>query len=166
MAMVAATLQAGLMDMANVDNELEAIDNFVSAWSDFAYESDIGGVPATPGTMDAALATMKGAMTGMNTAGSTAIQAGIQAFWTAVIPLAVTVWPQAPPNVLTVLAPLPLLSGIAASLDGVFAANTAGELDKNAATTAIAGAIHPLQLGGIATITPPPPAPPFPLPLL
>jgi hypothetical protein len=168
MVMAAAVLASGLAAMDIVDTEAEAIDNFVSAWSDYAYDSSILAIPATPGTLEASLTAMRGALIGMNAenAGSGKIQDGIEAFWDVALPAAATIWLIPPPNVLTSVAPIPGLSGIAAALDGVFAANTSGDLDKIAATTAMANAIHPLQLGGIATITPPAPATPFTAPLL
>ena len=168
MVMTAITLENGLNNMAIVDNEADAIDNFVTAWSDYAYNSSVLAIPATVGTLAGSLTAMRGALVGMSgtDAGSGKWQDAITAFWNVALAAAVSIWLIPPPNVLTIIAPIPGLSSIAATLDGIFAANTAGELSLAAASTAIANGIHPLQIGGIATITPPPPAVPFTAPLL
>jgi hypothetical protein len=82
-------------------------------------------------------------MTGLSVTGPAAIQAGIVAFWGAIIPA--TAW-----TGVTAITPPPPLAGLVASLTLVFAANVAGKKSKDDSMTAIANAIHTANLGGIA----------------
>lgn len=165
MALVQATLSAGLAAMESVDNEPEAIDNFVAAWGDYFALAAVLGIPTTPGSLEGALSAMRSALTGLSTGGqgSTIIQAAIVAFWGVIAGSAATIWATVPPP--TAATPPPGLSGIKVALDGAFSANVAGELGLVDSANAVAGAIHPTQLGGIAVI-PVPPAGPGPQPIL
>ncbi len=156
MPLVQATLGAELGALAPVETELEAIDNFAAAFETYFADASVTGLPTTPGTLTPATAAMKGAMTGMSVAGAAAIQAGITAFWGVVAASGLLIWPSTMPPIASITPP-PGLAGISAALAGVFTANTAGKLDLVASANAIAGAIHPTQLGGLALITPPPP---------
>lgn len=155
MVMLPATLASEMESMEPTDQETEAIDRFAAAWETYFYDAAVGAIPANPGTLAAATTAMKGAMTGMSAqdAGDDAIQAGIIAFWGVVATAAPTIWTTVPPC--TGATPPPNLATTSATLVGIFAANTSGELDLAAACNAIAGAIHPLNLGGICAIPPP-----------
>ncbi len=174
MALVSATLASEIEALPLVDVEIEAINNFVAAWKNYFMNASVLGIPVfvmpvppppeppeepplPPCILDPALTAMKGAMVGsFSTAGSVALKAGITAFWGVVAGSAATIWITVPP-VLSATPP-PLLGTIDVALDAVFLANTQGKLEKGPAALAIANVLHPLQLGGIAAITPPPPA--------
>lgn len=149
------TLATELEAMVPSEDESAAISNLANAFHNYFLESSVLGIPATPTPLEAAKTAMEGALTGLSSTSSLAIQTGITAYWGAVTPIAPTVWVTVPPIVSA--TPPPGLTGISAALDAVFPANTTGELNLADASAAIAAAIHPTQLGGIAVITPPPP---------
>lgn len=161
MVMLSTTLASEMESMVPTEEETEAIDRFASAWETYFYDAAVGAIPVNPGTLSSATSAMKSAMSGMSSQdfGDDAIQAGIIAFWSIIATSAPTIWTTTPPC--TGATPPPALSTIAASLVGVFASNTAGELDLAAACSAIAGVIHPLNLGGICVI--PTPGSPTPI---
>lgn len=165
MPLVSSVLGAELANMAPVDNEPDAINNFAAAWETYFKDAAVLGVPTTPGSLSGAIGSMKGALVGMSAtgAGAAKIAAGITAFWSTVAGAAATIWVTAPPP--TGATPPPGLGGIAAALSAAFAANMAGDLALADAANAVAAAIHPTQLGGIALV-PPPPAGPGPSPIL
>lgn len=92
-----------------------------------------------------------------------AFQSGITAWWGAVPAVAAVLWVGEPPMAPPVLSatPPPGLSGIAAALSTVFAANRAGGLNLPSASDAIAAVLHPLMLGGLAGRGPPPSSSPI-----
>jgi hypothetical protein len=164
MALVQATLAAGLANMSPVDNEPEAIDNLVAAWGDYFAGAAVLGIPTTPGSLEGALSAMRSALTGLSSGeGSTIIQGAIVAFWGIIATSAATIWATVPPP--TAATPPPGLGGIGAALAGAFSANVAAEASLVQAANTVAAALHPTQLGGIAAL-PTPPAGPGPQPIL
>lgn len=156
MPLLPATLGAGLANMAAVDNEPEAIDNFVNAWESYFTGATVAVIPVTPGSLSGALTAMRGSMIGLSLPNNAAvaIQSGIVAFWGVVAVAAVSIWLTfpVPPTAAT---PPPSNVGIAAAVSAAFASNFASEVSLSAAANNIATAIHSTQLGGIALIPPP-----------
>lgn len=140
--------------MVPTDQEAAAINAFVTAWETYFSTAMAGPVPAIPGSLAGALATMRGALSGVSQGdqGATKIQTAITAFWGTVAGAAGSIWPPA-----ISATPPPGLGGIGAALTGAFSGNTAGKLDLPTSANNVANAIHPTQLGGMA-IFPPPPA--------
>jgi len=167
MALVQATLASGLANMAPTSTEATAIQNFADAWDSYFQGASVAGTPANGGALAAAKSAMIGAMTGLSVTGAVAIQAGITAYWGGVATAFAAIW-VIPPNVVVAAIPPPGLSGIAAALTPVFVANSADPTKTIAqATAAIAAVLHTAGgLGGIATVQPPPIAPPVPTPIL
>lgn len=161
MVMLANTFAEELENMTPTDVESEAIDRFSASWETYFYDAAVGAIPANVGTLASATSAMKAAMVGMSSqdAGATAIQSGIIAFWGIVATSAASIWTTTPPC--TGATPPPALGTISASLAGVFSANTAGELELADACSAIATALHPINLGGICAI--PTPGAPTPI---
>lgn len=151
MAMLQTTLATELKALALYNDEPSAIQAWADAFANY-FQGDgategaqSNALYITPAAIPAAKAAMVGAMTGLSTAGAAAIQAGIVAFWGALVPA--TAWPTT-----TAITPPPGLSGLAVALQAVFDANTVGGLSKDDSMTAIAGAIHPINaVGGTAT---------------
>jgi len=142
--------------------EEDAIDNFVAAWEAFFMESSVAGLsPLEAVLLEPALLAMKDEMEGLSEDGAEALKKGIVKFWDTVILTAPLVWVTVPP-VLSATGPL-LLDTLPTELEAVFLSNTEGKLDKGPAALAIAGKIYPLQLGGLATMTPPPPETKLPI---
>jgi hypothetical protein len=155
MTLLQATLASELEAMVPVEAEAQGIDNFSNAFEMYFYDASVLGVPCAPTTLAAAAAALKSAMVGISSTGTAAIQAGIVAFWGVIATSTPTIWPGS-----LSATPPPGLSGIAAALQTVFTANTAGGLDLAASAAAVAAALHPTQLGGFAVQpTPAPPAP-------
>lgn len=169
MALVSSVLGSGLAAMVPTPTEATAIAAFVSAWDAYFAGASVLGIPATPGTYAAGLSAMQGAMTGMSAPGgaAAAIQAGVQAFWGAILAQGAVIFVMVPPSgVIPPLVPPPGISGIAAALTGVFASNTSGMVPLPTAADNVASAIHPAGgLGGTAPVQTPP-APPVPTPIL
>ncbi len=165
MPLVQATLADELLALEPVGDEPGAIDNLASAWENYFADASVLGIPTTVGSLAAATTAMKGALVGLSVAGAGAakLQAGIVAFWGVVAVSAATIWLTVPPPLSA--TPPPGLAGIAAALTPVFASNAAGSLSLADSANAVAAVLHPLQLGGIALI-PPPPAGPGPQPIL
>lgn len=97
-------------------------------------------------------AAMKAALAGMSvpSVGAAKIQAGVSAFWATLAAPASAYFTGA-----TAITPPPGLAGLAATLTSVFAANTAGAVDKTTALNNVATAIHAANAGGIATFPTP-----------
>lgn len=157
MALSASTLSTELQAMGPVDNEADGINNFATAFDNYFQGASVNGTPVAGGATSAAKSAMISAMSGAGApnAGALAIQTGITAYWGVIIPAAIATWPSTPP-VITATPP-PTLATIAAALTPVFAANTSGSLSLADSADAIAQALHPTQLGGIAICGPPPP---------
>lgn len=139
-----------------VGTEVEAINNFATAFENYFYDATVMAVPAVPLTLLPATNALKAAMVGMSQTGSLAIQNGITAFWGVVATTGVLIWPTVVPPIVSV-APPPGLAGISAALNAVFPVNMSTNADLVTASTNIANALHPIQLGGLAALTPPPP---------
>lgn len=153
--------------MAPTSSEATAIQNFADAWHTYFQGASVSGVPAVPAALASAKSAMIGAMTGLSVTGAAAIQAGVIAYWGGVATAFAAIW-IIPPNTVVAAIPPPGLSGLAASLAPVFASNSADPTKTIAqATAAIAAVLHTSGgLGGIATVQPPPVAPPVPTPIL
>lgn len=143
------TALASAMDVSiqNTTSEETARAAWASAWTSYFYAALAGAVPVTPGSLAPAESALSAGMAGLSTAGATSIQTGLSAFWGVVVASAPTVFAGA-----TLVTPPPGLAGVAAALQPVFSANTAGGVSKTVALQAIASALHPLAgLGGTAT---------------
>ncbi len=153
--------------MTPTSSEATAIQNFSNAWETYFLGASVSGVPTVPAALAAAKSAMIGAMTGLSVAGAAAIQSGVTAYWGGVASAFAAIW-IIPPSVVVAAIPPPGLGGIAASLAPVFASNSADPTKTIAqATAAIAAVLHASGgLGGIATVQPPPVAPPVPTPIL
>jgi hypothetical protein len=158
MALVQSTLASGLEAMEPTDSEATAIQRFADAFDDYFAGASVLGIPAGAARAPAK-AAMIAAMTGLSSPNGAAgaIAAGISAYWTTVAPLALTVWPGTVGPIIPPAVPPPGLGGIAGALSAVFSANTSGGLSLSASAAAVAGAIHPTQLGGMVNLGPPPP---------
>lgn len=167
MALVSSTLASGLLAMTPTVAEATAISNFANAWTSYFQGASVMGTPA--GSLAAAKSALQSALVGMSAtgAGPAKIQAGITAFWGVIVSSGPTIW-VIPPNTITLVTAPPTLGGISAALSAIFASNAADPTKTLAqATNAIATALHTNGgLGGIATVQPPPVAPPVPTPIL
>lgn len=167
MPLIQATLASGLQNLAPVDVEASAAQNFADAWETYFMGASVAGVPV--GSLAAAKSAMVGALTGMSAPGGGAaiIQAAITSFWGVVTASASTLW-VIPPNVVPSATPPPGLGGIAAALSAVFASNSADPTKTIAqAAASIATVLHTNGgLGGIAIVQPPPVSSPIPTPIL
>lgn len=156
MTMVASKLKDELVAMDLFTLEVEAINAWATAFTTYFADAAAGGIPAVPAALEPCKAAMIGAMTGLSTAGKDSIQAGIVAFWGVVATASPVIWA----GTLSATPP-PTLSGIAAALEPVFAANTSGSLSEEDSMNNIATVIHTNNLGGTAAM--PPPVPPVPI---
>jgi len=156
MVLTANKLASELEAMVPVDTEAEGIDNFATAFENYFYDAVVTAIPVNPLSLTNSTNALKGSMTGANVDAAAAIQEGIIAFWEQVAVDFALIWTTAP--VLIAVDPPTGLGGIAAALNPVFTSNKDLELDLAASVAQIAAALHPTQLGGIATLGPPPPA--------
>ena len=129
------------------DNEPDARLAWANAYYDYWVGGAANGVPNdAPTTMRDA---MESAMTGLSTTGPAAIQAGIVALWTAAVGSFAVVFPGS-----IAMTPPPGITGLAALLAPVFAANAVPGVTQTQALTNIATVIHTASLGGTATFPP------------
>ncbi len=161
-----SVLANGLENMTPADSEPPAIAAFVDAWDHYFAGSTVSGAPAVAGSYVTGLSAMRGAMVGMSApnAAALAIQNGIIAFWTAILPVPASIW--VPPGLVFVPPVLPplTLGTIAAALTSVFAANVAASLSLHDACTAIAAVLHTAGgIGGFVPASPPPVPAPLPI---
>src|SRR5512140_327970 len=121
-----AKLKNELMNLGLYDNEAAACQTLADAFSNYFADAMSNGVPIAAGALPAAKAAMAAALVGMSVSGAGAakIQAGIIAYWGAVIPA--VAWPTT-----LLITPPPGLGTIAASLTAIFAANVAGQKSKS-----------------------------------
>jgi len=156
MVMLSSDLADGFAELAPTSNASSAITALADAWEAYFVEATVGPTQIVAGTLTAAKASMVTALADLNTpaGGAAAIQAGIVAWWGVVTPAAAVIWAGNTPPVLSATPP-PSLATIAAVLVPVFASNTASSLSAQGAATAIAAALHPLNLGAIAAVGPP-----------
>lgn len=168
MTLSAATLATELENLTPTTSEATAIQRLVDAWEAYFAQSSVNGITATPGSFNAGLTAMSGAMAGLSLTnnGSTAIQSGVTAFWAAIAGLATTIWITAPVVLVPPIVPPPTLTAVAASLDVTFANNLASELNLSDAALAVATTLH--TTAGLGAVVPGsvPPAAPVPLPIL
>lgn len=168
MALSDSTLASGLEALVPVDDEADAIQAIVDAWSAYFAESTVAGIQATPGSFDAGLSAMQSALTGISAtgAGSVVLTAGITAFWTAIAGLATSIWITAPIVLVPPIVPPVGLAALPAALEAAFAANTSGSASLADSAATVALALH--TNGGLGALVPGsvPPTPPAPLPIL
>jgi hypothetical protein len=143
-------LKDELMNLGFYDDEGEAIESLALAFKNYFLDAASNGIPVSPVAADLGEVAMRGALTGLSTTGAAAIQAGIVAFWGALVPAVVF------PPALAIIPP-PTLAGIAAALTPVFLANTVGKLGKEPSMDAISVVLHANNLGGTAAFLGPPP---------
>jgi hypothetical protein len=152
---------------ANIDNfntEAEAILGWATTFDNYFQEAmavitpPATGIPVTSGTTSDAKAAMQAALAGLNTAGSAAsvITTGITAYWGALSINAAAIFVSVPPAIS--ITPPTGLGGLQVTLETVFTANIAGNVTKGVALTAIANAIHAVQIVGALCVFPVPPA--------
>lgn len=168
MALSDSTLASGLEALVPVDDEADAIQAIVDAWSAYFAESTVNGVTATPGSFDAGLSAMQSAMVGISAdgAGSASLVAGVTAFWSAIASLATSIWITAPVVLVSPIVPPAGLAALQAALEAAFVANTAGSASLADSAATVALALH--TNGGLGALVPGsvPPTPPAPLPIL
>ena len=162
MAMSDSILTGELKVMSLFDNEPDAAAAWANAFDVYFQDAEAtAGGPVVPAGLSACKSAMEGALSGMSApgAGAAALQAGILAYWGAIVPA--TAWPPA-----TAITPPPGLSGLAATLAPVFAANAVPGVTKDQAMDAIAAAIHEVNIVGGIAVFPVPPAGIGPQPIL
>jgi len=170
MAMSETTLATELKAMGLYDTEEAAAAAWADAFSTYFEDAEAGIAPGpTAGTISAlALPAAKTAMEdilagpttealdGMSEPNQAAskIQSAISAYWAALVPG--TAWVVTPPaGPCTLITAPTLLSGLAATLSGIFVTNTGPPAKtKDQAMDAIANAIHSANSGGVATFPP------------
>ncbi len=155
MVLLANKLATELEGMVAVATEVEGIDNFATAFENYFADSVVTAIPVNPNSLTSSTSALKAAMPGANVDAAAAIQAGIVAFWGQVVIDFALIWTTAP--VLIAVVPPTGLGGITAALNPVFVSNKDAALELPAAVAQIAAVLHPIQLGGIATLGPPPP---------
>jgi hypothetical protein len=156
MALLQNTLATELQRLVPVNTAAQGISNFAIAWENYFRMATVAGIPVTEGSLTTALDALESSMAGLISNVALAIQSGIQSFWAGVASSCALIWPTTP--LLILVTPPPLLGMIATSLTPVFANNINSDLSLENSTAAIAAVLHPLQLGGIAVIGPPPPS--------
>jgi hypothetical protein len=152
MAMSANTLATELKNLALYDTELAAANAWADAFDVYFKEAIAGTVGQV---LAAGLTNCKSAMvsalSGMSqtSQGATKIQAGIAAYWSAIIPA--SAW-----SGCTLVTPPPTLSNLIAALQATFTSNTSPTQTKDAAMQAIADTIHGINSSGGAATFPAP----------
>lgn len=153
MALVPATLAAGLSGLSPTDKEAVAINTIATAYTNFMSTAMAGPIPIIPAGLQAAKTAMIGAMSGLSNQnnGAQSIANGVNAFWGVMAGAAAALFPTA-----TSLTPPPTVSLIATALPGVFASNVSGKLDLASCANTVAAVIASNSLGGIAIFPPAP----------
>lgn len=159
MTMLQATLKSELVNMDLYGDEAQAVVAWAAAWSAYFADAETNGIPIESAALPTAETAMAADLLGISASGAGAgkIQAGIQAWWGAIVATPSAFWPGC-----ILVTPPPGLSGIATALQSAFDANTSGGVTEDAAYNAIAGVLHPANLGGEATFPGLPP-PVFPI---
>ena len=152
MTMLQTTLSSELTATGLYANEADAIDAWASAWHIYFLDASASGAIA-PAALAPALLAMKAGLVGLNTGGAVSLQAGIIAFWGAIIPA--SAWAGA-----VAIAPPVALLTIAPQLTVTFVNNVSGGLSKSDAMDAIAATLHTINIAG-GTVSIPPAAPIF-----
>lgn len=156
MPLSADTLKTELQALIPTDSVAVAIERLATAFTNYFLEAQVGATSVASGTLAVPKAAMVTALAGINApgAGAAVMQAGIIAFWGSVATTAAVIWAGNTPPVVGATVP-PGLSGIAAALTPVFAANVAQKRSLVDSCEAIAAALHPLQITGLAAVSPP-----------
>lgn len=169
MALSATTLYNELS--ANIDNfttEAAAIDGWATTFDNYFQDAETLGtvLTVTPGTTTTAKTAMKTALSGLNTSGTGAgkIVDGIIAYWGGLNTNAAAIFVAIPPA--TGITPPTGLGTLQATLQTVFTTNITTAATKEIALTAIANAIHAVQIVGALCVFPAPPAGLGSLPIL
>ena len=146
MALTESTLASELEALVPTTDAAAAVQTLADAYAAYMDGASSDGVPIQ-NTATAATA-MAGAMSfptaGTASGAGTALSAGVQAFWAAMVAAPATYFPAA-----TVITPPAALAALAAALTTVFGDNVGSTLEDSAA--AMAGVIHTASLGGTAT---------------
>jgi len=156
----------------NVNTEAEAILGWATVFDNYFQEAlavitpPATGIAVTPGTTVAAKTAMQGALAGINTAGAGAavIANGITAYWGGLNANAAAIFVSIPPA--TGITPPTGLGTLQTALQTAFTANITSNVTKEVALTAIATAIHAIQIVGGICVFPVPPVGIGPLPIL
>jgi len=162
MAMSESTLSDELKAMDLYDNEPDAASAWADAFDAYFQDAEVTVLgPIASAALGACKGAMQAALSGMSApgAGAASIQAGIVAYWGAIVPA--VAWATC-----TAITPPPGLSGIAAALVPVFLANTVPEVTKDQAAEAIAAALHAVNVTGGQAVFPVPPGGIGPQPIL
>jgi hypothetical protein len=149
--LTASSLEAELKALTLYAEEAPAAVAWADAYVAYLGGATAGGLPVLPAGLAAGKPTLISGLTGMASGGQGAakLQAAVLGFWGALVPTAC--WAGA-----LALVPPAGLSGLAASLQGVFSAVVSGQKDKDAAAADVSAAIHAAHVGGIVTFPPPP----------
>lgn len=146
MALLQVTLADELEALAPTTSAPAAVQTLADAYGAYMAGAVANGIPIV--TTSAAVSAMAGAMTfptsGTPAGAAAVLVGGVQAFWAAMVAAPATYFAGA-----TVITPPAGLTGLAAALSAVFAANVGLSLEDSA--DAMAGAIHTASLGGTAT---------------
>jgi hypothetical protein len=169
MALSQSSLASGLTSLVPTVVEATAAAALANAWNTYFSVASVTGIPIAPAILASATSAFQSALTGMSVpgAGAAKIQAAVTAFWGSIVGAAAAAWIIAP-SVVTLVTPPTTTSGIAAALAPVFAASSADPTKTIVqAASDIAAVLHTNGgVGGIATVQPPPIAPPVPTPIL
>jgi hypothetical protein len=168
MTLSANTLAVELENLVPSGTEAAAIARLVDAWEIYFGGAAVNGIAAAPGSFGAGLSAMSAALVGMSApgAGGASLSAGLTAFWTAISPLATSIWIVAPIILVPPVAPPAGIAGLAATLASVFASNTAGQFSLSQSAQQIAAVLHAQAgIGGLVSGSVLP-LPPSPLPIL
>lgn len=152
----AANLRDALLSVTPFSNETSTITAWTDAWVQYMSRAS-AGVPinalALPG---APAAAMRAALMGISSPnmGAGTLQAGITAFWNAIVAAPATYFPGA-----VTITPPPALASIPANIRRIFETNTRGSLPQPTALMNLASALHASNQGGTATFAVPPQVP-------
>jgi hypothetical protein len=151
MPLLPNTLRDELVAIGNVADEESARDGWADAYATYFSGATSNGVPV--GSVTAARNAMDAALVGLSTTGAVAIQAGITAFWGALVASPAVVFAGA-----TVITPPAGLSNISADILLAAPLNVTQSNDATTALGFIASGglggnvgLHTLSLGGTAT---------------
>ena len=151
MTMAQATLKNELIAMNLYDTEADAITALTGAWKNYFTDAVTNALSIQSAVLNPAKSAMATAMTGLSITGAVAIQAGIIAWWGYLVSVATTAFTGC-----TLITPPTTLTGIVSALTPVFVNNIVHSLSEANAYDAIATVLHTNNLGGLATIPPPP----------
>lgn len=149
MVMSAATLASNFDAMALASTEAAAITAWAQAYTDYVAQARCGAVNVNVLAINAApKSALAAALVGMSASGAGAakMQAGLVAFWAAIVGTRAICFPGA-----SFATPPPGTAGLAAALASTFAANAAPGVTKTAALASIASVFHAASSGGTCT---------------